>query len=304
MSDQNKVCVFDIQKFSVHDGPGIRTIVFTKGCPLDCQWCANPESQKLEPELMYYPDKCIGCGRCIEKCPNSAIEEIDGMIQFDKRKCNNCGACVDTCYSNTRKMTGAMMSVEDIIKEADKDIPFYRNSGGGITFSGGEALLYPEFVKEIAKSYKDRGISVAVETCGCVPWHNFERIIDYLDLVMFDLKIMDNDKHEKYCGGPNTMILENLEKVSKVKETIVRVPIIPGINDSKEEIDTVGRYLKNVPGAGGRVHILAYHNFGVSKYNALGKSYLLNDIKAPEDEYMQEIKKHLESYDLVVQIGG
>lgn len=304
MKLKNEVCVFDIQKFSVHDGPGIRTIIFTKGCPLSCKWCANPESQDLKPELMYYPDKCIGCNKCVDACINKASENIDGTIFFDKSKCINCGECAKTCYSRTRKMTGKMMSVEEVIAEADKDIPFYEKSGGGITFSGGEALLYPEFVRDVARRYKERGISTAIETCGFVNWENFEMVIEYLDLVLFDIKVMDDKKHKYYCGGSNKRILENLEKIYRRVETIVRMPIIPGINDSVEDIEAVGKYLKTLSGEGGRVHILAYHNFGEGKYNALCKPYLLKDTKSPTDEHMRNIKIQLESYGLKVQIGG
>ena len=165
-------------------------------------------------------------------------------------------------------------------------------------------MLYPEFVKAVATSYKERGISTAIETCGFVPWKNFEMVADQIDLVMFDLKIMDDEKHRKYCGGSNERILQNLEKISQKVETVVRMPIIPGINDSVEDIDAAGDYLKNLLGKGGKVHILAYHNLGEGKYNALCKPYLLKGLKAPEDEHMQDIKNQLENYGLKVQIGG
>lgn len=302
---ENKAAyVFDIQKFSVHDGPGIRTIVFLKGCPMSCQWCANPESLMPFPELMYYPDKCIGCGKCVETCPQDAIECIDGMYLFDQSKCDNCGACAETCYANARKMTGKLMTVQEVIKEVDKDMTFYRNSGGGITFSGGEALTQPAFVKETAKYYKEQGISVAVETCGYVPWENFEAVAEYLDLVLFDVKMMDDEKHKQYCGRSNELIFSNLEKISGLVETIIRMPIIPGINDSKEDIDAIGARLKKIQVKTKKIHILPYHNFGVGKYNALNKPYLMENVQAPSDEHMEEIKQQLEDYGFEVIIGG
>ncbi len=296
--------VFDIQKFSVHDGPGIRTIIFTKGCPLSCQWCANPESQHVEPELMYYPDKCIGCGKCVKVCSQGAITEEEGMILFDKSKCVNCGTCAGTCYAASRKMAGELMSVSEVIKEADKDMTFYRSSGGGITFSGGEAMIYPEFVCEVMKHYKEVGVNTAIETCGYVEWDAYEKVAEYLDLALFDVKMIDDEKHIKYCGGSNQKILHNLTELSKRVETVVRMPMIPGINDSKEDIRKVGEFLKSLEGRIKEVHILAYHNFGVNKYHALGRSYLLDDIKAPSDEHMDEIKKQLEGYGYEVIIGG
>ena len=302
---EEKALIFDIQKFSVHDGPGIRTIVFVKGCPMHCKWCANPESQMFHPELMMYPDRCIGCGKCIEACESGCFAAgEDGSVDFNRSKCTACGKCTEECYAKARTISGEYMSLDEIKEEADKDIAFYRNSGGGITFSGGEAMWNPDLVAELAKYYKDQSISTAIETCGCAPWENFEQVAPYLDLVMYDLKIMDDEKHIEYTGMSNKEILSNLEKICRMVKTIIRIPIIPTVNDSKEDIDAFGEFVSTLKDYIDTIHILPYHNYGLGKYKALGKEYELEDIEAPSDEHMEEIKKQLEDYGFSVNIGG
>lgn len=197
-----------------------------------------------------------------------------------------------------------MKTVSEVIQEADKDMAFYRSSYGGITFSGGESMIYPEFVRYVMKHYSEMGISTAIETRGFVEWEAYEKIVDYLDLALFDVKMIDDEKHQKYCGGSNKKILYNLEKLSEWVKTVVRMPIIPGINDSKKDIEKAGEYLKSLQNRISEVHILAYHNFGVNKYHALCKPYLLDNIKAPSDEHMEDIKAQLEKYGFEVIIGG
>ena len=305
MKTDKKICVFDIQKFSVHDGPGIRTIVFMKGCPLHCQWCANPESQNAAPELMYYPDKCIGCGKCVEVCPQHATEVVEGRFLFDRSKCVNCGECAKSCYANARDMSGEYMSDDEIIREVDKDMAFYKNSGGGITFSGGEAMIYPEHVRDIARKYKEDGVSTAIETCGFVPWENYKMVMDYIDIFLFDIKMLDEKKHLKYTGGSNRQILENARRLHEQGKTVIpRMPIIPGINDSKEDIARAAKWMKANLGDGLQMHVLPYHNFGLNKYRALEKPYFLEDLKAPEDEQMEAVKAQFEEYGFDVNIGG
>ena len=294
--------VFDIQKFSVHDGPGIRTIIFLKGCPMSCLWCANPESQSSETEVMAHPDKCIGCGKCAEVCGTPFDLRMPGSRSAVD--CDGCGKCAEVCYSGARTLTGKKMTAEEVIREADKDMIFYRQSGGGITFSGGEAMLYPDFIAEICEHYKNENISTAVETCGDVPWENFEKVIPYLDLLLFDVKIMDPRKHEKYTGRPNERILDNLRKASEQIETIVRMPIVPTVNDDRENIEATGRFLKSLDGRVKKMHILPYHNYGLSKYHGLGRNYMLEEIKAPDQKKMEEIRSLLQSYGIEVTIGG
>ncbi len=294
--------VFDIQKFSVHDGPGIRTVVFLKGCPLRCQWCANPESQLCTPEVILHPEKCVGCGKCREVC---GFLRNSKSADFEKPAgCTECGDCTSVCYAGARTLVGKQITPEEIIKEIDKDIVFYEQSGGGVTFSGGEAMLYPEFISEVAGHYKGKKVSAAVETCGDVPWENFEKVIPYIDLVLFDLKTMDSKQHLRYTGRPNERILDNLKKTAQQVETIVRIPIIPSINDCRENIENVGDFIESSKGKIKKVHILPYHNYGMSKYQGLGREYLLKELKAPDNEHMEMIREILCRYGADVTIGG
>jgi len=223
---------------------------------------------------------------------------------FDRSKCTQCCKCAETCYAGARRKAGKLMTLEEIKKEVDKDMVFYKNSGGGITFSGGEAMCFPGAVRELAKYYKEKGVSTAIETCGYVPWQNFEEVLPFMDLVMYDLKVMDDEKHIRYTGGSNSEILNNLKKISKEVNTVVRIPIIPTINDSKDDIDSFGQFLVQMKDDIKVIHLLPYHNLGINKYNALGKKYELEDLKAPTDEHMQAIKTQLEEYGFTVNIGG
>ena len=308
----DSLLIFNIQKYCVHDGPGIRTVVFFQGCPMRCRWCANPESHEFEPELMIYPDKCIGCGRCRSVCGSGCfLTDENGEIRFERRKCISCGNCAEVCYAGSRCMSGKLMTLDEIKKNVDRDMVFYKNSGGGITFSGGEPMCFPDQIYELAEYYKKQGVTTAVETCGYVPFENFEKVLPYIDLVMYDLKIMDDEKHIKYTGGSNKQILENLRKISQKVRIVVRIPIIPGINDSDEDIDQFGKFItelnSHITELNSRIdtiHILPYHNFGLNKYDALGKEYLLYDIKSPSHECMEDIKSRLELFGFKVITGG
>lgn len=303
---EKKALVFDIQKFSVHDGPGIRTIIFLKGCPLRCEWCANPESQEFHQELLVYSDKCIGCGKCAEVCESGCyVKQENGGIAFDRSKCTDCCKCTEKCYAGSHCQAGSYMSVDEIKEEVDKDIVFYKNSGGGVTFSGGEAMCFPDVVAELSKYYKEeKHVSTAIETCGCVPWENYEKVIPYLDLVMYDLKIMNDQKHIRYTGGSNKEILENIQKICKLVDTVIRIPIIPGINDQPEDIKAFGEFASTMKDNISTIHVLPYHNYGLGKYDALGRKYQLEDVEVPSDEHMEDIKKQLEGYGFTVNIGG
>lgn len=303
-ASMEKATVFDIQRFSVHDGPGIRTIVFFKGCPLNCQWCANPESQRFVPELFFFPDKCIGCGKCTAVCRQRCIIKDGDRWVFERENCIGCLACAEVCSSKARAGSGREMTCKEIIAEVDKDLVFYQMSGGGVTFSGGEALCFPETIARLARHYRDKGISTAAETCGHVPWENFEKVLPYMDLLLFDLKLMNRELHRTYTGDTNELILSNLKKVCALVDTIVRIPIIPAVNDSSQAIEEFGRFLADMKEDLISVNLLPYHNFGEAKYAALGRPYLLEDLKAPSEEQMERIKKQLEGYGLKVQIGG
>jgi pyruvate formate lyase activating enzyme len=241
----------------------------------------------------------------VEACPTHAISVKGNSLLLNKDLCNLCGECVEACYAGAWKIFGKTVDVDYVIKEIEKDALFYRNSGGGVTFGGGEPLLWPDFVNEVSQECRRRGIHVAVETAGYVPWGNYKKVIDVLDLIMYDIKHMDSAMHEKVCGAPNELILENIKSLSKQKvDIIIRVPIIPGINDSKDNIHETARFVASLNGSIKEVEILPYHKFGIGKYAILGRKYELENLEVPEQEYMEEIKGEMEVYGLSVKIGG
>ncbi len=299
-----KGIIFDIKKYAIHDGPGIRTTVFLKGCPLKCLWCHNPESQKLEPEIMLYPDKCIkSCDLCIKVCHTGALKKAD-EIMIDKDKCDLCGDCIEICPSDAIRVSGREVSVEDVMKEIDKDMLFYDESSGGITFSGGEPLLQVDFLESLLKESKKRYLTTVVDTSGYSDFERFEKINSLVDLYFYDLKLMDDELHKKYTGVSNRVILKNLEKLDKIHRNIeIRIPLVEGITDTRENIDAIIEFLRKLENIV-RVTLLNYHRAGVSKYQRLGMPYLLEEIKPLPEEKINEIKNMFEKYNFNVKIGG
>lgn len=299
----NTALVFNIQKFSIHDGPGIRTTVFLKGCPLNCLWCHNPESQNFSKETMISKEKCTVCGRCIDRCSKGAIEKCNNEIVNDFEKCIFCGKCVDSCFNNAREIVGEELTLKEIIKEIEKDRVFYEESNGGVTFSGGEAMCQIEALGDMARSCKEKGISVAVDTCGYVPFSSFEKILNYVDVFLYDIKLMDNELHKKYVGADNTLILENLIKLSDSGANInLRIPVISGINDNNETMEDIIGFIKNTNIRD--VNLLPYHDIAKNKYDKLGKEYKEDLMSKPSEERMEEIKKMFEKNGYKVKIGG
>ncbi|MFD3158532.1 trans-4-hydroxy-L-proline dehydratase activase [Haloimpatiens sp. FM7330] len=295
--------IINIQKYSIHDGPGIRTTVFFKGCPLNCWWCHNPESQNKSKELMYWKDKCTVCGMCVKKCSQAAIELKDGLLINDREKCIACGKCVDFCSNNAREIVGKEVSVREVIKEVEKDIIFYEESGGGVTFSGGEPMFQYEFLNELIDICKTKGIHTAVDTTGFTSWDKLKEIASKADLFLYDLKTMDSKKHKKYTGVDNEIILNNLKKLSIIHNNIyVRIPIIPGINDDEDNLKRSAEFLGQLRIK--KVNLLPYHKYGMDKYERLKKSYKLIDKEEPSDEIMSEISEYFVKSGLNVKIGG
>ena len=294
--------VFDIQRYSINDGPGIRTTVFLKGCPLGCLWCDNPESQDKMPELLYLPSLCINCQRCVAVCPNGATTVgTNGLIQIDRSLCQVCGKCVEVCPTGARVIVGELMTVEEVFQVVSKDTLFYRNSGGGVTTSGGEPTHQPEFLKALLTRCQEAGLHTALDTCGLVEWQTLEEILEHVDLVLFDLKHMDTEVHRNLTGVGNEIILENLERTTKHKLVVVRIPLIPGYTDSKTNIEASGQFLSRIGAS--RVDVVPYHQLGVGKYERLGKKYTLRDVETISDERTEECVQILERYGLQVDIA-
>lgn len=294
--------IFDIQRYSIHDGPGIRTLVFMKGCPLSCQWCCNPEGQKYHPEIRFIASKCVGeenCkAPCITACPNSAISLSQGKPKTDRERCQSCGRCAEACFYEARHFSGKKVTVEELLKEVKKDESFYLGSGGGITLGGGEPLVQFEFTREFLKRCKEHHLHTAVETCGYAPWAHLEKILEYADVIYYDIKHMDPVKHQELTGVSNDLILENARQLlaTRKDQVIIRVPIIPGGNDSEENIKATAMF---VVGAGGRMmELLPYHRFGVAKYDQLGRKYELREKEQPSEEQMNRLKTIVESLGL------
>ena len=279
--------IFNIQKCSIHDGHGLRTLVFFKGCPLRCPWCANPESQSYERQVAEYPSKCIGCGKCVERCPQDAIGK-DGRI--DRSLCpNNCAECADICYAEARKLVGKDYTIDELFHEISKDKIFYNIKGGGVTFSGGEPLTYGKYLEQIARKCKENRIDVCVESCGYSQFDSFKDALPYIDAAFMDIKLIDPQKHKEITGGDNGLILENVKRISEAGMPLtIRTPIVPGYTDDPENIRGIAEFVSKLPTVK-EYELLKYHNFGESKYAALGRSYELKGVEPPTDEEMLEL---------------
>jgi len=286
--DKNKSgYVFNIQKFSVHDGPGIRTIVFLKGCSLHCPWCSNPESQSAAPELAWSASKCMGCNLCVKSCPQQVITQGEhGEIKINRDLCKKCFKCTEACPTTALRAFGKKMSVEEVISEVESDSAFYRRSEGGMTLSGGEPLLQADFVLNLLKEAKCHGIKTAIETCGCIEWSALEQASHFLNSVIYDIKCIDAAKHKQHTGVSNEQILSNFEKMCRKFSQLpilARTPIIPGFNDSEDDLVAIIDFLKQFPNV--NYELLAYHRLGQPKYLSLDREYPLGDVKLSDETF-------------------
>ena len=297
-----KASIFNIQKFSIHDGPGIRTTVFFKGCPLQCIWCHNPESQNSGKEILYDKNKCTLCGSCIKICQNNAIELKDNDLEINMDKCTFCGDCTVCCINSAKQIAGKEYTVDEVMKEVLKDRVFYKNSKGGVTLSGGEPLIYAAFVEELLMKLKKENIHTAVDTCGAVDFKVLESISEYTDLFLYDIKSMDEEKHILYTGVSNKNIIENLIKLSKIHNNInLRLPIIEGINADENHIFEILKLIKNTNIK--KINLLPYHDIAMHKYEKLGRKYY-EYMKRPADEKLKRYKGIFEKEGYRVKIGG
>jgi len=294
--------IFDIMRYSLHDGPGIRTTVFFKGCPLSCWWCHNPEGQGPKPNLMFFENHCMSCGDCIQACPHGAILRLDGVIQTNSA-CHVCGTCAETCPTGARKVAGRCMTVSETMRDIERDRIFWDESSGGVTFSGGEPLAQPRFLESLLEACREKRINTVVETCGLANKDVLLDLSEKVDLFLFDLKILDPLKHKKYTGVPNDSILANLEALAQRKKpVVVRFPIIPEINDDSENIRQMVALLSRLHIR--RIHLLPYHQTGTEKYKRLGLGFRLEDLKAPPPSLVAKIAREFEGAGFNVKIGG
>jgi len=296
--------IFDIKQFAVHDGPGIRTTVFFKGCPLNCPWCHNPEGIEYEADLFFYEAKCISCESCLVLCPQDAIEMENDTIIIDRNLCDLCGRCAEGCPTRAFKMAGKKITVEEVMDEIERSTIYHDDSDGGVTLSGGEPFQQFEFMEELIDRCKEKDIHVAVDTCGHVKPKKFDSVKNKIDLFLYDLKIMDEGLHSKYTGVVNDRILENLKTLLKEgdNEVIIRFPIIPDITDTEENINSMLEFLSDFRSVS-RIDILPYHDVK-EKYNSLGKEYYIKEMKAPNRERIERIKKRFEGEGYLVREGG
>ena len=289
MKDNNeKGLVFNIQRFSIHDGPGIRTTVFLKGCPLECFWCQNPESQKGKAEIFIYKDKCTLCGQCVSVCQTGASVLSDKSSSIDRSECIGCGNCVEACPNEARSLVGKYMTVDEVMREVLKDKKFYENSGGGITLSGGEPTTQSEFALAILRSCKTGGLHTVLDTCGYASWSIVEELLEYTDLVLYDIKCLDAEKHHKATGKSNDIIFENAKRIAEYKPMIVRVPMIPDFNDSIEEVTKIAHFVEEELGSVD-IDLLSYNKWGESKYKRLDMGPVC--LEEQDEGYIGDLKK-------------
>lgn len=301
-----KGIVFNIQRYSIHDGPGIRTSVFLKGCFLRCIWCQNPESQSPNAELLFLAERCTGCGRCVAACPAHAVRMSESKSVTARDECKGSGNCVQVCPHEARSLMGKEMTAAEVFRTIKSDELFYKRSKGGVTLTGGEPLFQPDFSKDILSLCRQAGIHTAVETCGYAEWKAFKDVLQYADLVLYDLKHMDSEKHREYTGVPNHRILENAGRIHHELgiPLWIRIPVVPGYNDSAANFRETARFIAAELDQSIPVHLLAYHRLGESKYERLGMAGKDLSIVPPTDEHMLELRAIIASYGLEVIIGG
>lgn len=298
-----KGLVFDIDRFAAHDGPGIRTVVFLKGCPLRCLWCHSPESQLNVPEILYQNERCNACWFCITACPSNLLVKGEKHALLSRSDCSACGACVEVCYPGALRLAGTYMTVGDLVQEAVKDLPFFQRSGGGVTLSGGEPLMQPKFSYNFLLACHEQGIHTAFETSGYTRRDVLSRMVKVTDLILYDIKLLDSTLHRYYTRVPNEVILENLRHIASMEQAIqVRVPCIPEINDGKEHIQAIAKFMREIGLQ--RIALLPYNVSAGAKYQWLGRPFPLSNTSTQSDDYLAALSNICVKEGLQVQIGG
>ncbi len=294
--------LFDIQRYSSHDGPGIRTTVFFQGCGLRCRWCHNPESFEQQPAILFTPASCISCGACAGVCPVNA-HSFRPEHEFDRLRCTHCGRCAEVCPSKALERSGGDQTLEEVLQVIRRDLPFYRSSGGGVTLSGGEVLLQPDFAAELLKKCKEEGMHTAADTAGLVPWEAFLKVLPWTDLFLYDIKAVTPELHQRATGADNALILENYRRLREAGAQIwVRIPVVPGYTEDKEELRRIAAFLKGKEPA--CVELLRFHRMAESKYRALGMDYEMKETQPPETEAMEAYRELISCMlDCEVRIG-
>lgn len=296
MTQSNSAIVFDIQRYSLHDGPGIRTIIFLKGCPLDCLWCCNPESKKRNIETEYYMDSCKGCGKCEEVCGSGAVNMYDPVHRIDKSKCINCGKCAKVCAFGAIRLVGRHVDCNEIMEHIRADMKYFKKSGGGVTLSGGEPLIQIDFCESLLKECYDLNINTAVETTGCVPTEHLVRIMDYVDVFLYDIKSINDDRHKRLTGVSNELIIRNIRFLRENEKTVVmRIPLIPENNFLEEELDAMWKLADEIRIK--EINIMPYHNLGEVKYERLSEEYRLKGLASLK--FADDMEEQIEKYDYI-----
>lgn len=300
----NAGVIFDIKKFAIHDGPGIRTTVFFKGCPLSCRWCHNPEGISSDLRLVYRDLRCIGCGDCVQVCLQKALEQTPQGIQIDHQRCNCCGDCAAQCPAEAMEVSGKCVTVDELVETIKKDTIFYDQSGGGVTFSGGEPLMQPEFLLAVLESCGRLSIHRTIDTTGHSEAETLAQIAAETDLFLYDLKHMDPLKHQEMTGVSNDLILSNLALLDSLDvEVNVRIPVVPGINTDDRNFERMGQFLSSLA-CTRKVSLLPYHAQAQGKYGCLGLNFDMPHTRAPAEDALQSVARNLRRFGLQIKIGG
>jgi pyruvate formate lyase activating enzyme len=297
--------VTNIQGYSIHDGPGIRTVVFLKGCGLECQWCSNPECISPHPEVGFIKTLCTKCGKCAEICPDKAlVYEAGKLPRIDRGRCSGCGACSSVCSYKAFILYGKPMNAEEIFDAVKRDKIFYEASGGGVTVSGGEALLQPKLVCDLFEKCRQASIHTCIETSGYIAESALKQVLPYTDYILYDLKHLNSDKHRQYTGKPNGLILSNAKIITASGiETLFRMPLVPGINDDTQNVRETADFLHGLGNSTACIELMPYHRLGTGKYESLDRPYRLLDVVSPGPEHLESVKKTFENNDIICTVS-